>query len=509
MRRLLSKFFAQKPTRNLPKLVTTPIFYVNDVPHVGHLYTALLGDAWSRFQRLQGIDYHFTTGTDEHGLKVHQSALKHGEDPLAFCDKVSGRFRQLFAEFDIQHSDFIRTTEERHIEAVEFFWECMQLSRLVSKSTYEGWYDSLDEVFIPEVNTTRAGDQRLAVGSNHVLTWSSEENYVFDLPQLKDDLLTWVQGPNRIHPASFLPILEKLIEDEIHKVSISRPASRLSWGIPVPGDESQTIYVWLDALVNYLTVCGYPKLQFWPGTHIIGKDILKFHGVYWPAFLMAAGLMPPKQLVVHSHWLVDNVKMSKSIGNTVNPLALKDQFSVDGWRYFLLREGVLGHDGNFNAGKMAALLNAELADTLGNLVLRCASVKLNPEQVYPHGTRNDLFPASLVDQVSENFQNFYFYRGLEEIQGVLRKCNAFVQESEPWVLRKQGKEEKLREVLFIAMDICRRCSILLQPVVPNYAGSVLDALGVDSDSRTLEHARLCAGGWNLGTIRPKFNKIAL
>ncbi|KAJ8031056.1 Methionine--tRNA ligase, mitochondrial [Holothuria leucospilota] len=336
-----------------PVYISTPIFYVNAVPHIGHLYSVVLADFFHRYMKMTGTtDAMFSTGTDEHGLKVQQAAASAGKDPKLFCDEVSQEFKRLFDCSDVAYTDYIRTTEERHRKAVKCFWEELFSRGFIYKGHYEGWYSTSDETFLPEGQITDGTDKngqkiKVSVDSGNTVEWTTETNYMFKLSEFGDHLMKWLEtNPKSVQPTKFHSMVKTWVRAGLKDLSVSRQKSRLEWGIPVPGDDSQTIYVWLDALVNYLTVCGYPdSLCGWPGINIVGKDILKFHAIYWPAFLMAAGLEPPQAVVCHSHWTMDNFKMSKSRGNVVDPFDQLKKYSSDGLRYFLLREGVLHSDG--------------------------------------------------------------------------------------------------------------------------------------------------------------------
>ncbi|XP_070538863.1 methionine--tRNA ligase, mitochondrial-like isoform X2 [Ptychodera flava] len=381
----------QRPDIGGSPFITTPIFYVNAVPHIGHLYSATLADTLHRWHRLLGYeDTIFATGTDEHGLKVQQAAARHDKPTKLYCDEVSHKFKELFNECDIQYTDFIRTTEERHYEAVNYFWNKLMSNGYIYEGTYEGWYAVSDEAFLTDSQVKDIRDERgnvikVSMETGNPVEWTQEKNYMFRLSDFGARLQKWLEdNPNAIKPAKFIGIVQQWIQEGLPDLSVSRQRDRLEWGIPVPGDETQTIYVWLDALVNYLTVCGYPhNTRLWPGVNLVGKDILKFHAVYWPAFLMAADLPPPRSVLCHSHWTVNGQKMSKSKGNVVDPFEKVKTYTKDGLRYFLMREGVPHSDGDYSDEKVVRYLNAELVDTFGNLLSRCTGKALNPQQIFP------------------------------------------------------------------------------------------------------------------------------
>lgn len=501
---------------------TTPIFYVNAAPHVGHLYSALLTDALCRHRRLRvpgSASTRFSTGTDEHGLKIQQAAAGAGLAPIELCDRVSAQFRQLFREADISSTDFIRTTEARHREAVQHFWRLLEARGLLYKGLYEGWYCASDECFLPEAKVTRqvgpSGEPRpVSLESGHPVSWTKEENYIFRLSQFREPLQRWLQNdPQAITPEPFRQTVLQWLEEELPDLSVSRRSSHLHWGIPVPGDDSQTIYVWLDALVNYLTVVGYPGADFkswWPATsHVIGKDILKFHAIYWPALLLGAGLRPPRRIYVHSHWTVSGQKMSKSLGNVVDPRACLDRYTVDGFRYFLLRQGVPNWDCDYYDEKVVKLLDSELADALGGLLNRCTAHRINPSGTYP-AFCSACFPsepgltgpsvraqaedyalvravATLPKQVADCYDDFQIYKALEAVSSCVRQTNGFVQRHAPWKLTWENPVDApwLGTVLHVALECLRVFGTLLQPATPNLADKLLSRLGVPATERGL------------------------
>ncbi|KAJ1368471.1 hypothetical protein KIN20_029606 [Parelaphostrongylus tenuis] len=328
--------------------ITTPIFYVNAAPHLGHLYTVVLADAVHRWRKLRdtvsGLHL-FATGTDEHGIKILRAAEKAGKNPEKFCDETSRSFLKLFEKFGISNTDFIRTTERRHKECVEYVWKRLSDQNLIYKDTYSGWYSVVDECFYPNSEVEDSALGKVVKGTNTTVEWIEEENYMFRLSNYRKAVEDWLKNSDVIYPKVYLSSALKSLDFE-GDLSVSRCRARLPWGIPVPGDDSQTVYVWLDALVNYLSVVGYPNtLRAWPPTcQILGKDILKFHAFYWPSLLMAMGLALPQKLFIHGHWLVEKTKMSKSLGNVIDPLEAAKFYTTDGLRYFLLKQGLPSGD---------------------------------------------------------------------------------------------------------------------------------------------------------------------
>ncbi|XP_020931377.1 methionine--tRNA ligase, mitochondrial isoform X2 [Sus scrofa] len=512
----------REDTRDARAYFTTPIFYVNAAPHIGHLYSALLADALCRHHRLRvssAAATRFSTGTDEHGLKIQQAAATAGLAPSELCDRVSAQFQQLFREADISSTDFIRTTEARHQLAVQHFWGVLKTRGLLYKGLYEGWYCASDECFLPEAKVTRqpgpSGDLcPVSLESGHPVSWTKEENYIFRLSQFREPLQRWLRGdPQAITPEPFHRAVLQWLDEELPDLSVSRRRSHLHWGIPVPGDDSQTIYVWLDALVNYLTVIGYPNAEFqswWPTTsHIIGKDILKFHAIYWPALLLGAGMSPPHRIYVHSHWTVCGQKMSKSLGNVVDPRTCLDRYTVDGFRYFLLRQGIPSWDCDYYDEKVVKLLDSELADALGGLLNRCTAKRINPSGTYP-AFCTTCFPsepglvgpsvraqaedyalvsavATLPKQVADHYDNFQIYKALEAVSSCVRQTNGFVQRHAPWKLNWESPIDApwLGTVLHVALECLRVFGTLLQPVTPRLADKLLSRLGVSATERGL------------------------
>ncbi|KAG7518420.1 methionine-tRNA ligase, mitochondrial [Solea senegalensis] len=491
--------------------ITTPIFYVNASPHLGHLYSAVIADCFHRFKLLQGFNSKFATGTDEHGLKIQQAAEAAGKDPLTFCTDVSQRFKHLFDSCDVSYTDYIRTTEQRHRRAVEHFWSVLWNNGLIYRGHYEGWYSTQDESFLTPLQVGDAVDSlgtpiKVSLESGHKVEWMKEENYVFRLSAFRSQLLNWLRGnPRVIQPECFYQVVLQWLQQDLPDLSVSRQRSRLQWGISVPNDPEQTIYVWLDALVNYLTVAGYPDThdQWWKVVHhIVGKDILKFHAIYWPAFLLGAGLPLPQTIYVHSHWTAEGKKMSKSVGNVVDPLQRSQMFTTDGMRYFLLRQGVPDSDCDYTDHKVTKLLNAELCDSLGGLLNRCTAPGLNPAQVYPafcpqsfpreRGGRTVFEDHHMLDAVKNlpavverHYENMHLYKALEAIAACVRQTNAFVQRHAPWKLDREDSKDKrwLDTIIHVSFECLRIYGILLQPVVPGISNKLLSRLGVQPGER--------------------------
>lgn len=505
--------------RKLAYYITTPMFYVNAAPHLGHVYSAVLADAGCRLRRLlspvssilssqsggDSADSVLASGCDEHGLKIQRAAEQLKLSPHALCERVVPQFSAMLRSTHVNCQSFVRTSSTQHKRAVLQFWDKLVHNGFIEKGSYSGWYSVPDETFLSNSQVRReerdGNTVTVSAESGHELVWTEEDNYVFLLSRLRDELKRWadevVVVPNKFHQ-QLLCWLED--EEVLHNLSVSRPVTRLQWGIPVPGDDTQVIYVWVDALVSYLTAVGYPQsLNRWPpDCQVFGKDILKFHCIYWPALLMAAGFSPPKHLVCHSHWTVDGRKMSKSLGNVVAADQAVERFTADGLRYFLLREATLHTDANYSDAKAVNMLNAELADTLCNLLSRSTGKVLNAGQTFP--TLSDLDVAhhcgptaaelleklrELPDKLLVYFCEFDFSHGLEFLQSHLRHTNQFFQEQQPWKLRELPEHQmRLQCCLYVAMETVRVSAILLQPAVPNLASTILDKLGIDSEKRS-------------------------
>ncbi|XP_055629470.1 methionine--tRNA ligase, mitochondrial [Toxorhynchites rutilus septentrionalis] len=496
--------------------VTTPIFYVNAAPHIGHLYSAIIADAIHRFNVLTSpAASHleppiFSTGTDEHGTKIQLAAQAHAVPVATYCGQISDQYRKLFRNFGVDYTRFIRTTDPDHVSAVQCFWQALERSGSVYSANYAGWYCVPDETFLTD-SQLKENDSgvKVSVESGHPVEWTEETNYMFKLNRHQDDVLYWIKHcEDRIVPLKFRKICLDFLQEPLPDISISRPKSRVSWGVEVPSDSTQSVYVWLDALVNYLTVTGFPHIEHqrcWPPTvQVLGKDILKFHGIYWPAFLIAARLEPPKQLLVHSHWTVDNQKMSKSKLNVVDPNERAALYTHEGMRYFLLREGVAHSDGNYSDTKIIRILNAELADTLGNLLSRCCGKALNPEAVVPSFDQEtfqelksldttkrllDLLQA-LPEKCHLHYREYNFYLVVDSVIQLLHAANGFFEGTTPWTLKKSEDKPRLRTILNITMEVLRQAGIILQPIVPVMSGQLLDKLSVPRKRRLWSDLRV-------------------
>ena len=477
--------------------ISTPIYYVNGAPHIGHAYTTIACDVMARFKRLDGYDVMFLTGTDEHGQKVEQAAAAAGMDPQAFTDGTSGLFRGLTERLNISNDDFIRTTEDRHKRACQELWKRVQDRGQIYLGGYEGWYAVRDEAFYDEDELTTQPDGTKIAPSGAPVEWVVEPSYFFRLSEWGDKLLEFYEtNPDFIAPTSRRNEVMSFVKSGLRDLSVSRTS--FTWGVKVPGDEAHVMYVWFDALANYITAAGFPDetsalWDFWPAdVHMVGKDIVRFHAVYWPAFLMAAGLAPPKRVYAHGWWTAGGEKMSKSLGNVIDPQDLADQFGLDSLRYFLLREVPFGNDGTFSRKALISRLNTELANDLGNLAQRSLSlIARNCDGVLPDSATaneaDDILLAAanaLVASVRARMEHQGFGDALEEIWKVVRGANAYIDHQAPWALKKTDIG-RMRCVLRVLADVIRVVATLLQPFMPDKMAEMLDQLGVPVDMRAI------------------------
>lgn len=478
--------------------ITTPIYYVNDAPHIGHVYTTVACDVLARFKRLDGFDVFFLTGTDEHGQKVHKAALAAGTDPQAFTDKVSQNFRDILPIMNITNNDFIRTTEPRHKAACAALWEKMKENGDIYLDKYTGWYAVRDEAFYGEDELTDGPGGTKIAPSGAECAWVEEESYFFRLSAWGDRLLEFYdKHPDFIQPESRRNEVLSFVKSGLRDLSVSR--TNFPWGVSVPGDEKHVMYVWVDALTNYLTAIGYPDersenfQKFWPADfHVVGKDILRFHAVYWPAFLMSAGLKPPKCVFAHGWWTIEGQKMSKSLGNAISPHDLVARYGVDATRYALLREVPFGNDGDFSHGNVTNRINADLANGLGNLAQRTlAQIAKNCDGKVPAcGPLSDADRALLdharirmLPAVRIELDAVRIHKALEKIWDVVNAANAYIDAQAPWTLRKTDLA-RMETVLYVLAETIRCLALIVQPVIPEGAGKILDQLGRAQDKRT-------------------------
>jgi methionyl-tRNA synthetase len=493
--------------------ITTPIYYVNDKPHIGHAYTSLACDVLARFKRLDGYDVHFLTGTDEHGQKVQNSAIAAGTDPQSFTDQVSRNFRDLAAAMNFSHDDFIRTTEPRHTAAVQAIWRAMEANGDIYLGGYAGWYSVRDEAFHDESELTVTNGRRIAP-SGAECEWVEEPSYFFRLSAWQDRLLAFYDAhPDFIAPTSRRNEVLSFVRSGLRDLSISR--TTFDWGVPVPDQPKHVMYVWVDALTNYATAVGYPDVEsdsfrrYWPADlHMVGKDILRFHAIYWPAFLMSAGIEPPRRIFAHGWWTNEGQKISKSTGNVIDPLALIGAYGLDSIRYFLLREVPFGQDGDFSRRALVARINGDLANDFGNLAQRvlsmiaknCAAAVPSPGSLTDSDEALLARARGLIDTVRREFDQQAFHRGLEALWAVIGDANRYVDDQAPWALRRTDPA-RMATVLWVLAETVRHLAIVAQPVMPDAMAALLDQLAVGPNARTFA-ALGAAGALTPGTLLP-------
>jgi methionyl-tRNA synthetase len=497
--------------------ITTPIYYINAEPHLGHAYTTMVADAIARSRRLMGADVFFLTGTDEHGQKVERAAQKAGLDPHTFADSIAGKYRELFKSLNISNDDFIRTTEPRHIEASQAIWRRVRDRGYLYKAPYEGWYCTVDELFVPEAQLV---DGRCPTCGNAVERLS-EESYFFKLSAFQEPLLELY----RTHPEFLTPEVRRnemiaFVSAGLRDLSVSRTSFK--WGIPVPDDPGHVMYVWFDALTNYLTAAGFPNNEerfrrYWPAdVHLMGKEIVRQHTVYWPAFLMAADLALPKRVIGHGWWLMNEAKMSKSLGNVVHPQGYVDRFGVDALRYFVMREMVVGQDANFTDDVFLTRYNSDLANDLGNVVSRvttmiqryCNGQVPGPGSLEPADTALIERSGAVISSVRRCAEAFDFSAALRDIWFLISDLNKYIVTREPWALAKSPETRPLLEAtLGNAADVLRVVAALIEPVMPATTLRMREMLGAGSEDWVGLTAGTLAPGTRLGMIGPLFPRM--
>ncbi len=496
--------------------LSTPIYYVNDSPHIGHAYTSLACDVLARFMRLDGRDVLFLTGTDEHGQKVQKSAAAAGMEPQAFVDGVSARFRALGEVMGYSNDDFIRTTEARHTRSCQELWRRIADNGHIYLGKYAGWYAVREEAFYAESEVTAGPDGgRVTLAGGSPVEWVEEPSYFFRLSAWQEPLLAFYEKhPQAVAPESRRNEVMSFVAGGLNDLSVSRAS--LDWGIPVPGDPDHTMYVWLDALTNYISGAGFPETEsdlwrtYWPADlHMVGKDILRFHAVYWPAFLMAAGVEPPTRVFAHGWWTIEGEKMSKSLGNAIDPHHIVARYGLDAVRYFLLRALPFGSDGDFSHQAIVGRMNADLANDYGNLAQRvltminrnCAASVPEPG-AFAESDRALLDAAeALAGQVRADLEEQAFHRALIHIWEVVGRANRYVDQQAPWVLRKSDPA-RMATVLYVVVETLRHLALLTLPFMPASSGRMLDQLGVAAEAR---HLAALGPGWRLapGTPLPR------
>ena len=487
--------------------ITTAIPYANGAPHIGHAYERIATDAIARFKRLDGYDTLFVTGMDEHGQKMQQTAAREGITPLALADRTAEQFRQMGEDLNARADDILRTTSERHRIAVQEIWRRMSAKGDIYLSKYAGWYSVRDEAYYAEDETETREGRRFTIKSGTPVEWVEEESYFFRLSAYAEPLLALYQKhPEFVVPENYRNEITAFVKRGLNDLSISR--TTFDWGIPVPGDPKHVMYVWVDALTNYLSATGFPdanaeRAQFWPAdAHVIGKDITRFHAIYWPAFLMSAGLPIPKQIVVHGFLFSRGEKMSKSVGNVVAPVDLVRNYGLDQTRYFFLREVPFGQDGNYSHEAIVNRVNADLANDLGNLAQRSLSMiaKNCNGKVPARGPLSDAdieimdSADAILAEARAQHEAYAINKALDAIWKVVADANRYFAGQEPWALKKTDPA-RMETVLYATAEVLRVIGILAQPYVPGSAARLLDLLAVPEDQRNFADlgSRLVSG----------------
>ena len=473
--------------------ITTPIYYPSANPHMGHAYSSIIADFFARFKKIDGFKVHFLTGTDEHGLKIQRAAEKKNVDTLKFCDEISKTFRGLSEILNLSNTDFIRTTEERHKKSVQYLWSQLEKNNQIYLSKYSGWYSVSDEAFYSEDEIEDLNGKKSAISSKSTVEWVDEESYFFRLSKWKEPLLDYYKkNPDFIAPESRKNEVISFVESGLKDLSISRKT--FSWGIQVPNNKDHVIYVWLDALTNYLSALNFPNKEdnlfknFWPASiHLIGKDILRFHAIYWPAFLLAAKIDLPKKVYGHGWILSGDEKMSKSKGNILNPIEIVDQYGIDPLRYYLIKEVSFGNDGNISKDRLENCINSDLANNFGNLCQRVtAFVTKNCDGQIPKKIEFQKDDLEILNNYKNNIdkirnkidnQDINFY--IDFIIKSLFDANKYFNDQEPW--KKKDDLIRLNTIVYTTLEIIRKVSYLLYPIIPESSLKALKIFDIDED----------------------------
>lgn len=480
--------------------ITTAISYPNGAPHIGHAYEVVATDAIARFKRLDGYDVYFQTGTDEHGLKIQQEAIKRGITPKALVDEISPKFKAVAERLNCSFDRFIRTTDEDHYAASQDLWRRMEANGDIYLGKYEGWYSVRDEGYFSEDEIVTGEDgKKRTISSGAPVEWVVEESYFFKLSAYQEKLLhLYETQPDFVGPETRRNEIVSFVRSGLQDISISR--TTFDWGIPVPGAPNHVMYVWVDALTNYLTGTGFPgdgnpRNHYWPAdVHIIGKDIVRFHTIYWPAFLMSAGIELPKRVFGHGFLFNRGEKMSKSVGNVIDPNDLADIYGVDQLRYFLLREVPFGQDGNYSHEAIVNRVNADLANDLGNLAQRSLSmISKNCNGQVPEAATFTEADQSLLEaayalpqKTREAMNGFALHTILADIWAVVSESNRYFATQEPWVLRKSDVK-RMETVLYVTAEVLRCVGIMAKAFIPVAADNLLDLLAVSEDERVFSN----------------------
>ena len=502
--------------------ITTPIYYPSAKPHMGHAYSSITADFFARFKRIDGFKVHFLTGTDEHGLKIQRAAESKNIDPQIFCDEISQTFRNLTNTLNLSNTDFIRTTEDRHKKTVQYLWSQLEKNDDIYLSKYSGWYSVSDEAFYTEEEISEKEDIKIATTSGSPVEWIEEESYFFRLSKWQDSLLEYYENnPDFISPKSRKNEVISFVKSGLKDLSISRKA--FSWGIKVPNNPEHVIYVWLDALTNYISALNYPDTEddlfknFWPASvHLIGKDILRFHAVYWPAFLMAAKITLPNKIYGHGWILSGDEKMSKSKGNILDPIDIIETYGLDPLRYYLIKEVSFGNDGNISQDRLEDCINSDLANNYGNLCQRVtAFAEKNCQSKVPDikkFSKDDLLMLNrfldnmpLIRKEIDN-QNINYY--IEFIINALFEANKYFNDQEPW--KKKDDQQRLATIVYTSLEMIRKITFMLYPIIPESAIKALNIFNLkeeDVDFNSIGENNFLKSGEMINKIDILFKKI--
>ena len=481
--------------------ITTPIYYPSAKPHMGHAYSSIAADFFARFKRLQGFNVFFLTGTDEHGQKIQRAAKENNKEPQVFCDEISKTFFNLSKTLNLSNDDFIRTTEKRHKSAVTHLWNILEKKNEIYLSKYSGWYSVSDEAFYNDDEIEEVNSKKISKISGSSVEWVEEESYFFKLSKWQDPLLKfYTENPNFILPESRRNEVISFVKSGLKDLSVSRKS--FSWGIKVPSNKEHVIYVWLDALTNYLSALNYPSTEdpllknFWPASlHLIGKDILRFHAVYWPAFLLAAGIDPPKRVYGHGWILSNDEKMSKSKGNILDPIEIIGKYGIDPLRYYLLKEVSFGNDGSISKEKLESCINSDLANNYGNLCQRVIAfneknLNLKVPESYNFNEEDkkilQIF-SSKYNQIIEFIDHQDINNYINFIQDGLFSANKYFNDQEPW--NKKKDKDRLNTIIYVSLEIIRKLSIMLYPIIPESSLKVLKVFDLNEENISLESVK--------------------
>ena len=502
--------------------ITTPIYYPSAKPHMGHAYSSIIADFFARFKRIDGFNVSFLTGTDEHGLKIQRAAEKKGMDTLIFCDEISKTFRDLSKALNLTNTDFIRTTESRHKKAVQNLWNELEKNGDIYLSKYSGWYSVSDEAFYSENEIEEFNEKKIAISSKSPVEWVDEESYFFKLSKWEKPLLDYYEkNPTFVSPQSRKNEVISFVKSGLKDLSVSRKS--FSWGIQVPNNNEHIIYVWLDALTNYISALNYPDTnnemfkKFWPASiHLIGKDILRFHAIYWPAFLLAAKLPLPKKVYGHGWILSGDEKMSKSKGNILDPIEIIDKYGLDPLRYYLIKEVSFGNDGNISQERLEDCINSDLANNFGNLCQRVTAFTIKYcNGKIPNKVKFENDDLKILDKFKDNInlirdkidnQDVNFY--INFIVNTLFETNKYFNDQEPW--KKKEDIPRMNTIVYAALEIIRKISYMLYPIIPQSSLKALKIFSItenEIDFSSIENHTFLKADYKINKIDILFKKI--